>query len=51
MELFNLAKDPYEEQDLAAQEPVRVESLKALLAKMAAADTAARPTRIPTPAP
>ena len=41
-ELFNLANDPYETTDLAAKEPARVETLKALLARFAAADTAAR---------
>jgi arylsulfatase A-like enzyme len=42
VELFNLAKDPYEESDLSLKEPGRVEQLKALLTKLAAADTKPR---------
>jgi arylsulfatase A-like enzyme len=37
-ELFHLADDPFEKNDLAAKEPARVESLRALLEKMAARD-------------
>ena len=41
-ELFNLAADPYEKNDLAAREPARVAALKSLLEKLAAADTKPR---------
>ncbi|MGH7959206.1 MAG: arylsulfatase B [Opitutaceae bacterium] len=44
--LFDLAADPNETTDLAAQQPERVAALKALLAKLAAADTAPRPPPI-----
>jgi len=49
VELFNLARDPHEEKDLAAQKPARVKSLTALLAKMAAADTVHRSTEYQRP--
>ncbi len=38
LELFNLANDPHEATDLAAQQPERVAALKQVLAKLAAAD-------------
>lgn len=37
-ELFNLAQDPYEENDLAAEEPGRVSMLKTLLQQIASKD-------------
>jgi arylsulfatase A-like enzyme len=37
-ELFNLAVDPFEKQDLATQQPERVQTLRTVLEKMAAAD-------------
>jgi arylsulfatase A-like enzyme len=37
-ELFNLANDPFEKNDLAAKEPARVQKLRALLETMAATD-------------
>jgi arylsulfatase A-like enzyme len=37
-ELFNLAEDPYEQNDLAAAEPERVEQLLKLLAAQKAKD-------------
>jgi arylsulfatase A-like enzyme len=46
LELFNLAADPHEATDLAAKEPARVESLKALMTRLAAADTPARASGI-----
>jgi arylsulfatase A-like enzyme len=38
VELFNLAEDPFEKDDLAPREPARVEKLRALLETMAARD-------------
>ncbi len=42
VELFNLARDPYEQNDLSAGAPERVKALQALMTKLAAADTPAR---------
>ena len=41
--LFNLATDPYEKQNLAAQEPQRVTELKSLLADQRAKDNPTLP--------
>ena len=43
----DLAKDPHEKTDLSAKEPARVEALKVLLTKLAAADTTPRSAAIP----
>ena len=42
-ELFNLAKDPYEKEDLAAKEPERLAELQNLLAEQHAKDRPDRP--------
>jgi arylsulfatase A-like enzyme len=42
-ELFDMARDPSEKQNLAADQPAKVEELKRLLAKLAANDNDAKP--------
>lgn len=41
-ELFNLARDPFEKDDLSAKEPERVKQLRALLERIAARDNDAK---------
>ena len=44
-ELYDIAKDPYEKNNVAAQHPERVKELKALLATCASRDRNSKPVR------